>query len=542
MTASGGDGAATPDFDVIVVGAGLAGLYMLHRIRRLGLSVRVLEAGDGVGGTWFWNRYPGARCDVESFDYSYSFSPELEQEWSWTERYPSQPEILRYINHVADRFDLRRDIQLQTRVTRMAFDEDRTLWRIRTDDGSELSATFCITAMGCLSAPKDPDIPGLAGFAGELVRTSDWPQDGVDLAGKRVGVIGTGSTGVQLIPAIAPRAGHLTVFQRTPNFSLPARNAPLAAEQVEAVKAGYAERRRQTLESDLGLPVAIGAQAALAVGEQERLQEYDRRWQEGGGAFLLAFNDLLLDQAANDTAADYFRARIRDVVADPAVAERLTPRTYPVGTKRLCLDSGYYETFNRDDVALVDLRQTPIERATRGGLRTAAGDHDLDVLILAIGFDAVTGALEAADIRGVDGVRLADRWADGPRSYLGVGIAGFPNLFTINGPGSPSIIVNVVVSIEQHVDWIAGCIAHMQEHDIERIEPRLSAQDAWVEHVREVAEATLFPLADSWYVGANVPGKPRVFLPYLGGVAAFRRLCDDIARKGYEGFAMRRRF
>jgi cation diffusion facilitator CzcD-associated flavoprotein CzcO len=529
------------ELEVVIVGGGFAGIYMLYRVRELGLTVRLLEAGDGIGGTWYWNRYPGARCDIESFDYSYSFSPELEQEWEWTERYPSQPEILRYINHVADRFDLRRDIQLETRVTRVELDETTGRWEIHTDGGERFSATYAIMAVGCLSAPKEPDIPGLDRFEGELYRTSDWPREGVDLAGKRVGVIGTGSTGVQIIPKLAGQAGHVTVFQRTPNFSLPARNAPLTPGTIAEVKAGYAERRRKTFDSDLGLPVEIGQQAALEVTEEERLREYDSRWAVGGGAFLLAFNDLLIDKAANDTAGDYFRARIREKVDDPEAAEILTPTTYPVGTKRLCLDTDYYETFNRDNVSIVDLRRSPIGRATPRSLVTSAAEYPLDVIVLAIGFDAVTGALVNADIRGVGGLCLADKWAGGPRTYLGVGIAGFPNLFTVTGPGSPSIVTNVVVSIEQHVDWIANCIAYLREHGIESIEPTTSAEDEWVEHVREVAEATLFPLADSWYVGANVPGKPRVFMPYLGGVANFRKLCDDVVSNDYRGFTLRER-
>jgi cation diffusion facilitator CzcD-associated flavoprotein CzcO len=524
-------------FDVVIVGAGLAGLYMLYRVRELGLTAIVLEAEEGIGGTWYRNRYPGARVDIESFDYSYSFSPELDQEWEWSERYPRQADVLAYIEHVAERFDLRRDVQAGTRVKEVRLDADGG-WSVLAEPGERFGCRFCVTAVGGLSRPKEPDIEGLADFAGPLHRSTDWPHEGIDLEGRRVGVIGTGSTGIQMIPELARAAGHLTVFQRTPNFSLPNRNRPLADADRERVKAEYVERRRRNRASALGLPVPAGEGSALAVGAEERRREFDRRWEAGGGAFLLAYADLLVDQAANDLAAEYFRGRIGEKVDDPETAAKLMPSGHPVGAKRLCLDTGYFETFNRDDVSLVDLRAEPIERVTAGGVRTTAGEYELDVLILALGFDAVTGAILALDVHGRDELALADVWAEGPRTYLGLQVAGFPNLFTLTGPGSPSIVANVIVSIEQHVEWLAACIGWMEEREIEAIEPTAAAQEEWTEHVREVADSTLFPLADSFYVGANVPGKPRVFMPYLGGIAAYAEICDRVAAAGYEGFEL----
>jgi cyclohexanone monooxygenase len=525
-------------FDVVIVGAGFAGLYMLYRVRELGLSVIVLEAEDGVGGTWYRNRYPGARVDIESFDYSYSFSPELDRDWEWTERFASQPNVLAYIDHVADRFDLRLDIQLRTRVTETRWSEEERRWSLTTEAGERFKCRFCITAVGGLSQPKDPDIEGVEDFAGPLYRSIEWPREEVDLEGLRVGVIGTGSTGIQMIPELARRAGHVTVFQRTPNFSLPNRNRPLTAEDRERVKAEYAERRRRTRESALGLPVPIGEQSALEVDPEARRQEFDARWAAGGGAFLLAYSDLLVDPGSNEMAADYFRERIAEKVDDEETAAKLMPSGHPVGAKRLCLDTDYFETFNRENVSLVDLRSEPLERVTEKGVRTAAGEYELDVLVLALGFDAVTGAILGLDIHGRDGRSLADAWSEGPRSYLGLQVVGFPNLFTLTGPGSPSIIVNVMASLEQHVEWVAGCLRHMVDEGVETIEPNLPAQDAWVEHVREVAEATLFPRANSFYVGANIPGKPRVFMPYLGGIALYRAKCEEVVANGYEGFEL----
>jgi cyclohexanone monooxygenase len=527
-------------FDAVVVGAGFAGLYTLYRLRKLGFSVRVFETGKGVGGTWYWNRYPGARCDVESLDYSYSFSEELQQEWRWTERYSAQPEILKYVNHVADRFDLRKDIQLETRVTSAVFDDATHRWTVETDRGDGVTARFCIMATGCLSTTQEPKFKGLERFPGPWYHTGRWPHEGVDFTGKRVAIIGTGSSAIQSIPIIAKQAAHLYVFQRTPNYSMPAHNAPLDPELERRVKASYAEFRRQARESRVGFVIDRSEDSALVVAPDERSREYERRWNRGGLGFSAAYNDLLTSKEANDTAAEFFRAKIRSIVRDPSVADTLAPRDYPLGTKRLCVDTDYYATFNRDNVTLIDLRKSPIEEITEAGVRTRDAEYAVDSLVFAIGFDAMTGALLAIDIRGRAGQSLRQAWEAGPRTYLGIAVAGFPNLFTITGPGSPSVLSNMIVSIEQHVDWIADCMTYMREHGQATIEARLDAQDAWVTHVNEVGHMTLYPQANSWYMGANVPGKPRVFMPYIGGVGVYRQKCDEVAAKDYEGFVLTR--
>ena len=529
------------DFDAVIVGAGLAGLYMLYRLRELGLSARVYEAGGGVGGTWYWNRYPGARCDIDSMDYSYSFSDELQQEWRWTERYAGQAEILRYINHVADRFDLRRDVRCETRVTAAIFAEATKRWTIETDRGERASAQFCIMASGSLSTMQQPDFPGLDDFAGRWYQAGRWPHEAVDFTGQRVGVIGTGSSAIQAIPVIARQAAHLYVFQRTPNFSVPAQNAPLDPEYARWVKANYAQRRREARESRVGFvmpPTDHMAESALAVPEAVRQKDYGLRWERGGLGFTSAFADVGSDLAANETAAEFVRAKIRETVHDPAVAELLTPQGYPIGTKRLCADTEYYETFNRDNVTLVDLRRSPIATITPTGLRTRDAAYPLDSLIFAIGFDAMTGSLLRIDIRGRGGEPLREKWADGPRTYLGLMIAGFPNLFTITGPGSPSVLSNMITSIEQHVEWIAACLAYLRAHDRGTIEATAEAEEEWVAHVNAVGDTTLYPRANSWYMGANIPGKPRIFMPYVGGVGAYRMKCDEVAARGYAGFSL----
>lgn len=528
------------DCDAVIVGAGLAGLYMLHRLRGLGLSVRVYEAGGDVGGTWYWNRYPGARCDVESMDYSYSFSDELQQEWRWSERYAAQPEILRYINHVADRFDLRRDIRFETCVTAAIFDEATHQWAIWTDGGARVSAQFCIMALGCLSSAQVPDFNGLATFAGRWYHTGNWPHEGVDFTGQRVGVIGTGASGIQSIPIIARQAAHLTVFQRTPNFTIPAWNAPLDPEHERRWKADYAAHRRKNRESRAGFVVPVNDTPALAATPEERERAYEARWARGGFGFTSAFADLGTNKAANDTAAAFVHDKIRAIVRDPAIAEALSPHDHPIGTKRLPLDTDYYDTFNRDNVTLVDVRTAPIEEITPAGLRTRDAAYALDSIVFATGFDAMTGALLAIDIRGRGGGALERKWAGGPRTYLGIATAGFPNLFIITGPGSPSVLSNMIVSIEQHVDWIADCIAHLRAHDLTGIEATTEAEDEWVMHVNAVANTTLYPLANSWYMGANIPGKPRIFMPYVGGVGAYRQKCDAVAAQGYAGFTLTR--
>ena len=497
-------------YDAVVIGAGFAGMYMLHRMRGLGLSTRVYEAGAGVGGTWFWNRYPGARCDVESMEYSYGFSDELQQEWKWTERYATQPEILEYANHVADRFDLRTDIQFETRVTRAHFDETTCRWMIDTDHGDTISAQFLITAMGCLSEMNKPDIPGIDSFAGETYYTGRWPHGGVDFTGRRVGMIGTGSSAIQSIPLIAEQADHLTVFQRTANYSIPAHNGPLDAQLEAEIKADYDNFRaaNRAMVVAFGSRVPTNDTSAVATDPEERERVFEDRWSRGGLMFLGAFNDLVLDFDANELAAEFVRRKIRQIVHDPDVAELLTPKSL-IGCKRLCVDSGYYETFNRDDVTLVDISTTPISEITPTSLRVGDEEYTVDDLVLATGFDAMTGALLAVDIRGRGGATLADAWRDGPCTYLGLGVAEFPNLFTISGPGSPSALTNMFVSIEQHVDFIADCIDYLRANEYRTIEPTVDAQDAWVEHVRTIADFTVYPHCNSWYLGANVPGKPR---------------------------------
>jgi len=530
---------AVREVDVVVVGAGFGGLYMIHKLRELNLRTVCFEAGGGVGGTWYWNRYPGARCDVESMDYSYSFSPELEQEWVWTERYPSQPELLRYLNHVADRFDLRRDIQFDTRVESATFSDDTQRWLVTTAQGQVVRAQYVVMATGILSKPRVPDFPGLSDFAGALYQTSNWPHEGVDLTGLRVGVIGTGSSGIQAIPEIAKQASHLTVFQRTPNFSLPAYNGPLDEEGQRELKRTYRERREQSRLSPSGLPMTKTDESALAFSDAERRARYEQRWQIGGfQSILSSYNDLMVNQAANDTAAEFVRGKIAATVQDPETAQKLMPRDHPIGTKRPCVDTDYYATYNRPNVSLVDLRATPIVEVTPTGIRTSAETIELDALVLATGFDAMTGALLAIDIRGRDGVRLADEWAHGPRTYLGVAVAGFPNLFTMTGPQSPSALSNVVTSIEQHVEWIGDLLRHLSEHGLSTVEATPAAQEEWVAHVNAVAAATLYPTAASWYMGANIPGKPRIFMPYIGGVGNYRQRCEKIAANGYEGFVL----
>jgi cyclohexanone monooxygenase len=526
-------------FDVVVVGAGFAGMYMLHRLRGLGLSARVYEQGDGVGGTWYWNRYPGARCDVESMQYSYSFSDELQQEWDWSERYAPQPEILNYANHVADRFDLRRDIQFGTRVESADFDEDASRWSVTTSDGRTVTAQFVVLATGCLSNARMPDIKGLADFRGKVYHTGHWPHERIDFTGLRVGVIGTGSSGIQSVPVIAEQASHLTVFQRTANFSIPARNAPLTPEEREQFRQNYPEIRRFAREEARnGIYTDMPDRGALDDGDNERRARYEARWNRGGLTFMSVYNNLALDKAANDTAADFVREKIAEIVKDPATAKLLQPNSHPIGTKRICIDSDYFAAFNRPNVTLVDIKANPIKEILPNGIRAGAKDYEIDALVLATGFDAMTGSVAKIELRGRNGQTLNQKWAEGPRTYLGVMSAGFPNLFIITGPGSPSVLSNMIVSIEQHVDWIADCIGYMRERDLDAMEANKDAEDNWVAHVNEVASTTLYPQANSWYMGANIPGKPQIFMPYIGGVGVYRQICNDVAAKGYEGFAM----
>jgi cyclohexanone monooxygenase len=530
---------AGPDYDVIVVGAGYSGLYLLHQLRSRGRSVRVLEAADGVGGTWYWNRYPGARCDIESVEYAFSFSEELDKDWRWNERYSAQPDILAYLNNVADTFDLRRDIQLNTTVSSACYDEAAHRWRLVTQHGERLSGQFCVMATGCLSKPKTPDIARLDSFAGPTYYTSSWPHQGVDFTGQRVGVIGTGSSGVQAIPLVAEQAAHLHVFQRTANYIVPAHNHQLTDEDQSQEE--LAARRSNALDCPLGVafePGELNQVPAMELTAEQREAEFERLWRRGGLTMMLAFPDLLLEGEANEAAAAFLRKKIKEKVHDPAVAEILTPKGFPVGSKRLCVDTNYYETFNRDNVTLVDLAATPIDRVTPAGVHTSAGEIELDALVMATGFDAMTGALAAVDIRGRGGVALNQAWAEGPRTYLGLSVAGFPNLFTVTGPGSPSVLSNMRLSIEQHVQWISDCIEYLTEHRIASIEATDEAQESWVAHAAEVAAPTVYPRGASWYTGTNVPGKPRVFMPYIGGVPAYREACEKVAAEGYRGFAL----
>ena len=527
---------STQSFDVVIIGAGFAGLHMLHRLRAIGFSVKVLEAAADVGGVWYWNRYPGARCDVESLQYSYSFSSELEQQWVWTEKYAGQPEILRYIQHVAERFDLRRDISFNTRVKTATFDELAGRWNLTTDTSLCFNAQFCVMATGALSIPRLPDLPGITSFTGKIYHTGAWPHQGVDFTGLRVGVIGTGSSGIQAIPPIAKQAQKLVVFQRTANFSIPAWNTPLTHEVQQAWKVNYAEHRRRARE--VGTLYEFSDHAAMQVSQEERQHEYQRRWDQGGVNFVHAFNDLMVNKNSNDTIADFVRTRIRALVKDPQTAEALCPKDHPLGTKRICVDTGYFETYNRGNVDLVNLKKTPIAEVTSNSVRTSGATYELDALVCATGYDALTGAVLNIDIQGRSGLALSRKWANGPRTYLGLMTQQFPNLFIITGAGSPSVLVNMVVGIEQHVEWISDCLAYLRGKGLAVIEASKPAEDAWVEHVNEAANKTLFPKANSWFLGANIPGKPRVFMPYVAKIGIYRNECQQVADRGYEGFVL----
>lgn len=524
------------DHDAIIVGAGFAGLYMLHKLRTLGFNCRIVEAGAGVGGTWYWNRYPGARCDVESFSYSYSFSEEIEQEWSWSHRYAFQPEILAYANFVADRLGLRRDISFDTQVTGAAYDERRHQWLISTDRCGDMRARYLILATGCLSVPKVPDLPGLEAFKGDVLHTAKWPADGYDFTGKRVGIIGTGSSGVQAIPIIASEARHLTVFQRTPNFSIPAWNTTVSPEKQKEMKASYSALRSKARSSYAGDYADEYYLSILGMTPEQREAAFETCWQEGGFNYQYAFRDLMDNADANALAADFVRRKIRATVKDPETAERLCPKDHPLGTKRLCVDTGYYETYNRPNVSLVDVKADPITGFTADRVLTRRHSYEIDALVLATGFDAMTGALTAIDLRGRNRVPLSAAWRDGAGAYLGIAIAGFPNLFAITGPGSPSVLANVVLAIEQHVEWLSELLVHARANGILEIEADRDAQERWMAEIGASAGRTLYPHANSWYVGANVPGKPRVFMPYLDGFNMYEAQCQQIAAQGYPGF------
>ena len=524
------------EFDVAVVGAGFAGMYLLHRLRRLGFNTRVIEAGSDVGGTWYWNRYPGARVDIESMQYSYQFDDDLQQEWRWTERYSPQPEILKYARHVAERYDLRRDIQFDTRVAAAAYDASSARWMLEAEDGSKITARFFVMATGCLSKPNWPQIEGMDSFAGPTHHTALWPHENVDFTGKRVAVIGTGSSAIQSIPVIAEAAAEVFVFQRTANYAIPAHNAPLDKRYEKKVKDRYAEFRAEAKQTLPGIHGRFRQGGALEVTSAEREAEYERRWANGGLAFMGAYGDLMFDQDANDTVAGFVRDKIREIVDDPDVAELLCP-TNIIGGKRLCVDTNYFVTYNLDHVHLIDVKERPIEAITPDGVRAHGKDFQVDALIFATGFDAMTGALTAVDIRGKGDALLRDRWADGPSSYLGLAMADFPNLFTVTGPGSPSVFTNMLPTIEQHVDWIADCLAYMKDHNYTAIEATPDAEAAWWEHVQDSVADGLKATTNSWYLGANVAGKARVFMPYYGGFPNYCRKCEQVVADDYEGFA-----
>ncbi|OBI11435.1 cyclohexanone monooxygenase [Mycobacterium sp. E2462] len=533
----GGAVTETPESDVLVIGAGFAGLYAVHRAASAGLRVIGVDAAPEVGGTWYWNRYPGARCDVESVDYSYSFDETLQQSWTWSERFAAQPEILAYLCHVADRFDLRRHYRFGVDVVAAAFERGR--WRVRTAAGQVYGADFLVCATGCLSAVNRPGIAGLDDFAGDVYFTADWPREDPDLRGKRVGLIGTGSSGIQIAPILAARAERLVVFQRSANYTVPMPNRPWSPEEQQEIRERYPERRRVSAYAAAGTPHGTYHRNALDTEPQERLEALWRRWREGGVLFGKTFPDQNSDLAANDVAREFAEERIREIVADPAVAADLTPVDHPIGAKRICTDSGYYATFNRANVRLVNLRREPIEAVTADGVRTSAATYPCDALIFATGFDAMTGALTRIDPVGPRGDRLRDIWANGPLTFLGLMVPGLPNLFTISGPGSPSVLSNMVLHAEIQVDWVMGVIETARRLGVGEVEPRRDAADAWTEHVAAAGERTLFTkAASSWYLGANIEGKKRVFMPYAGGFGTYRRHCDDVVRHRYAGLVL----
>ncbi len=524
--------------EVLVIGAGLAGLRTLYALREAGFRATVLEASDDIGGVWNHNRYPGARCDVESYDYSYSFSPELEQEWRWTERYPTQPEILRYIHHVADRFDLRRDVVVNARMSEAVYDEAAARWTVTTADGRRWTAPFMILCLGQLSAPKLPDYPGQANFEGEVIVSANWPRHPVSYAGKRVGIIGTGSSGMQMTPVIAETAAHVTVFQRTANYSVPAANAPLTEDEDRAVKANYAARRLQTRNSPTGLGFVPGGASTLDAPEAEREAAFEKAYHRLGFGFALTYADILLDAEANAVASEFLRRKIGERVSDPAVREKVIPRSHGFGTRRPTVDSGYFEALGRENVELADIRENPIEAFTATGIRTRDKHHDLDMVIFATGFDALTGSLLRPQIVGRGGQTLREKWARGPLTQLGVATHGYPNMLILAGPGSPSVLSNVMVSIEEQADWFTALLVDMRARGLTEIEATAEAEAEWTAHVQARAAETLYMTADSFYNGGEMPGKPRVFMPYSGGVRNYRRLLNTCAEQGYAGFEL----
>lgn len=528
---------SAPQYDVAIVGAGFSGLYLLHRCRKMGLNARIWEAGSGVGGTWYWNRYPGARCDIESMQYSYQFDDALQQEWEWSERYSPQPEILRYAEHVAERFALLDGIDFERRVKHVVFNVADACWKLTAESGQHISARYCVMATGCLSAPNWPPLEGYDDFQGNVYHTALWPHEGVDFSGKRVAVVGTGSSGIQTIPMIAEAASELTVFQRTPNYSVPAHNQPMDSQYSATVKADYRALRERARQRIGGIDGEYNTTSAMDVTDEDRTAEYERRWQQGGLLFLQSYSDILTNKKSNDTMVKFVHDKIRGVVSDPEVADLLCPPNI-IGGKRMCVDTNYYATFNRDNVSLVDIRTTPINHINQQGLSVGSEQYDVDIIVVATGFDAMTGALNRIDIRGKSGAALKDSWKDGPSSYLGLAMHDFPNLFTVTGPGSPSVLTNMLPTLEQHVEWITDCIDYLRNSNYTVIEASQEAQDQWWDHTQEVAKQGIKQTTNSWYLGANIEGKAKVFMPYLGGFPAYLKKCEEVVANGYEGFVV----
>ena len=535
QSAGAGSSEEIERFDAIVIGAGVTGLYALYRLRQLGLTAKSFEEGSGVGGTWFWNRYPGCRFDSESYTYGYSFSDELLQEWDWKEHYSGQPENERYLNYVADKFDLRRDIRLNSRVMTAVFDEDANQWEVVMEDGHRARGQFLLTSVGILSAGYVPEFDGKETFQGVSCHTGRWPKDGVDLAGKRVGVIGTGASGVQLITEIAKEVSHLTVFQRTANFCAPLRNSPIDEDTQRDIKANYKEIFKKCMETPGSFMHEFDMRSATSVSPEERLEKYESLWMESGfKKWLSNFYDVMLPGEANEDYAEFFRNKIRERVNDPLVAEMLVPKGHMFGSKRLPCESGYYEVYNQDNVRLVDVREAPIERITPTGIKTKDAKYDLDVIVFATGFDAVTGSLSRLDIRGEGGQTLKDKFANGPRTFMGVQSAGFPNLFTIN----QASVGNFVRAAEPLVDWITEAMEFVRDNNFQRISATPEAEEAWTQHVAEAGAKILRSQADSWYVGANIPGKARGLLTAPDTAPVMRAKRNEVAAKGYEGFLL----
>lgn len=523
--------------DVVIVGGGVGGIYALYQMRQRGLSVRLFEAGSDVGGTWYWNSYPGARVDIPSYEYSYSFDPELQQEWRWPEKYSAQPELQKYFRHVVDRYDLREYITFDTRVTATGFDEATNRWHVETDGGEKVDCRFLILATGPLSEPIFPRVEGIDRFKGVSIHTGQWAQGGPDVKGKRVAVIGTGSTGAQVSPELAKEAEKLYLVQRTPAYSVPSQNRPLSDDEHKEVLENYDAIRARARKNRSNLGIDVCDDSALDVDAETRDRIYEERWEMGGLGFTAAFGDLYTSVEANGTAAEFVRKKIRQIVMDQGLADHLMPDTL-IGAKRLCVDNGYFQMFNRNNVELVDLRENNLIEITEGGLLMERGEIPVDVIVFATGFDAITGALLKIDIRGRDGLSLREAWADGPETWLGIGTAGFPNLFLVNGPGSPAGLANMVVLAEDNVNWIADCIAHMERAGAETIEADKAAQSEWAERLTEMAEASIYPLANSWYVGANVPGKPRKFVSHMD-YPEYLKACQQSAKAGYSGFLLK---